>query len=111
MGKSNGPGDRAGRCDEVAAVLVVAVVSPTSRAMEKLVDDLTGGGGVAGGLLSSLTDVDVVDVATALSSSVMFSDECDELALSGRIFLHPVSAKFNQAELANDRLLADGRIL
>merc|ERR1711911_517158 len=31
-------------------------VSPTSRAMEKLVDDLTGGGGVTGGVLSSLTD-------------------------------------------------------
>ena len=68
-------------------------VSPTSRAMEKLVDDLTGGGGVTGGVLSSLTDVDVVDVATGLSSSVMFSDECDELALSGRTFLHPFSVR------------------
>ena len=61
------------------AVREGVTTSPTSRAMEKLVGDFTGGG--VGGF-SILTQ----PVGAGLSSSVMFSDEW-ELALSGLIFL------------------------
>ena len=68
----------------MVGAIVGDVVSPTSLAMEKLLEHLTGdglstGGDVGGSCAPMATD--------GHSSSVMFSDECELDALLGRDFL------------------------